>query len=102
MTDLEPREPGPESVDEPEVFRPGERPKPQEPDFRFHAPLLLRAIASVLLALGGLAALAVGAVLTLTIVGAWAGIPLLLLGLALLLLAVVTLFGGGKFTLRRF
>lgn len=101
MTDLEPR-PDEEEIAEPEVIRPGERPKPRPPEFQPKAPLFFRAIAAVAIAGAGVISLAVGLVLTISIVGAWIGVPLLALGLALLAVALAVLIGGGKFTIRRF
>ncbi|MBI4422825.1 MAG: hypothetical protein HY554_03825 [Elusimicrobia bacterium] len=77
-------------VEEPEVLRPGESPRTQAPPERqARSPLLLRAIAAVLLAAAGLLAFGVG-------------VPVLLLGCALLLIAFFTLAGGGRWHVRRF
>lgn len=101
MADLEPR-PDEEEIAEPEVIRPGERPKPPKaPEFQPKAPLLLRAIAAVAIAGAGVISLALGLVLTVSIVGAWIGVPLLALGFALLAVALAVLLGGRRFTIRR-
>ncbi|HVC09399.1 MAG TPA: hypothetical protein VNH15_05625 [Elusimicrobiota bacterium] len=60
--------------------------------------LAARAILAAVLGLIALALLAAGAVLTLTVVGAVVGVPLLLLGLALAAAALWIFFGGGTMT----
>ena len=63
--------------------------------------LAARAALAAVLGLVSLALLAVGALLTVTVVGAVVGVPLLLLGLALLAVAVWIFFGGGTMTVWR-
>lgn len=62
---------------------------------RLKSRLALAAVLGVL----GLGFLAAGLVLTLTVIGALAGIPLMFVGLALLAGMVFTLFGGGSIRL---
>ena len=64
-------------------------------------PSLWRRIAakvavSLFVGLVGLGLCAIGVVLTLTIVGAWMGIPLVLVGIGLIVFSVFLLIGGGK------
>lgn len=90
MSELDHRpEPEPEVV-EPEIV--GLKPPPPP----FWKRMLARAAAGLFLGLLGLCLCLIGAVLTLTIVGASLGIPLLLAGLVLALLALGVLFGSGK------
>lgn len=87
-------EPEPEVV-EPEIV--GLRPPP--PPFWKRA--LARAAAGLFLGLTGLSLCLIGTVLTVTIVGASLGIPLILTGLCITLLAFWVFTGGGKIALRR-
>ena len=56
-----------------------------------------RLVFSLVLGGVGLCALILGAILTITIVGAIAGIPMVLLGLSLVLVAIIVGLGGGRF-----
>ncbi|MBI2070952.1 MAG: hypothetical protein HYT79_10185, partial [Elusimicrobia bacterium] len=67
--------------------------------------LAARAVLSLALIAIGLAICLIGGLLTISIIGAAVGIPLIIFGAAVVLLAVYLLFGGGKIKiidLRRF
>ncbi|MFA5976228.1 MAG: hypothetical protein WC859_08720 [Elusimicrobiota bacterium] len=59
--------------------------------------LLARGILAVAFGVLGLGLCALGGVLTLTIIGATIGVPLILVGLILMVIPLILLFGGGSF-----
>ena len=89
---LQPREPEPEVV-EPEIV--GLEPRPS-----LWRRLASRFVLCAATAALGLALIAAGVLLTLTIVGAMIGIPMILLGLGAIFLAVLLFFGGGNVKFR--
>lgn len=82
-------EPEPEVV-EPEIV--GLEPPPSPWWRRVLARAALAAFLSVL----GAGLCLVGVILTITVVGAGIGIPLIVIGLCILVLAVIIFFGGGR------
>ena len=87
----------PEVVVSPEVIEP--EIVGHEPAAPFWRRLLIRTLLALILGALGLALTVLGAALTLTVIGAPAGIPILLVGLFLLVAAVLIPFLGGA---RRF